>query len=116
MFFDGKYALDKETFQIKFQGNKIGEKATKILSDGEKSIVAYCYYLATTHLLVAREDDYNNLFFIYFVTVYLALCLNYTICFIAILFTRCAEIARFLAFLRARTAIGTAYTFFTTFF
>lgn len=64
LFFDGKYALDKETFQIKFQGNKIGDKATKILSDGEKSIVAYCYYLATTHLLVSREDDYNNLFFI----------------------------------------------------
>lgn len=64
LFFSGKYTLDKETFQIKFQGNKIGEKATKILSDGEKSIVAYCYYLATTHLLISREDDYNNLFFI----------------------------------------------------
>ena len=64
LFFSGKYTLDKETFQIKFQGNKIGEKATKILSDGEKSIVAYCYYLATTHLLISSEDDYNNLFFI----------------------------------------------------
>lgn len=63
-FFAGKYTLDKESFQLRFQGDCIGENASKILSDGEKSIVAFCYFLATTHLLIKQEDDYDRLFFI----------------------------------------------------
>lgn len=63
-FFAGKYSIDKETFQIKFLGNNVGQKASRILSDGEKSIVAFCYYLASTHLQVNQEDDYDKLFFI----------------------------------------------------
>lgn len=63
-FFDGKYTIDKETFQIKFLGRNVGEKASSILSDGEKNIVAFCFYLASTHLLLERDDDYNKLFFI----------------------------------------------------
>ncbi len=64
IFFDGKYIIDKETFQITFQGNKVGAKASRILSDGEKSIVAYCYYLATAYLLIDRVTDCEKLFFI----------------------------------------------------
>ncbi|MCH5151737.1 MAG: AAA family ATPase [Clostridiales bacterium] len=64
VFFNGKYTIDKETFEINFWGNKVGQRASRILSDGEKSIVAYCYYLATTHLLIERESDYDKLFFI----------------------------------------------------
>jgi hypothetical protein len=63
-FFAGKYSIDKEAFQIKFLGNNVGQKASRILSDGEKSIVAFCYYLASTHLQVNQEDDYDRLFFI----------------------------------------------------
>jgi wobble nucleotide-excising tRNase len=63
-FFDGKYCLDKELFQIKFLGTNVEDKASYILSDGEKSIVAFCYYLATTHILITREEEYNKLFFI----------------------------------------------------
>ena len=63
-FFDGKYTIDKATFQIRFLGSNVGEKASSILSDGEKSIVAFCFYLASTHLLMERDDDYNKLFFI----------------------------------------------------
>jgi hypothetical protein len=63
-FFAGKYTIDRDTFQIKFLGSNVGRKATKILSDGEKGIVAFCVYLASTHLLISREDDYNKLFFI----------------------------------------------------
>ena len=62
--FAGKYSIDKDSFQIRFLGKNIGDKASSILSDGEKSIVAFCYYLASTHLLVEREDDYNKLFFV----------------------------------------------------
>lgn len=63
-FFAGKYSIDKTAFQIKFLGNNVGQKASSILSDGEKSIVAFCYYFASTHLQLSREDDYNKLFFI----------------------------------------------------
>lgn len=63
-FFQNKYAIEKDTFEINFMGNLLGTKVSKILSDGEKSIVSFCYYLATTHLLVQNQDDYENLFFI----------------------------------------------------
>lgn len=63
-FFNGKYQIDKDTFQIKFLGNKVGENASSILSDGEKSIVAFCWYLAETHTIVNSENDYDKLFFI----------------------------------------------------
>lgn len=63
-FFSGKYLIDKDTFQIRFLGKCLGKKASRILSDGEKSIVAFCYYLASTHLLINKEDDYDDLFLI----------------------------------------------------
>ena len=63
-FFKGKYQIDKESFQIKFRGNTVGDNASSILSDGEKSIVAFCWYLAETHTIINSEDDYNKLFFI----------------------------------------------------
>lgn len=63
-FFNGKYQIDKNSFQIKFLGNTVGDNASSILSDGEKSIVAFCWYLAETHTIVNSEDDYNKLFFI----------------------------------------------------
>jgi wobble nucleotide-excising tRNase len=62
-FFVGKYSIDKDTFQIIFQ-NMSHENVSTILSDGEKSIVAFCFYLASTHLLLSRDSDYNRLFFI----------------------------------------------------
>lgn len=62
-FFSNKFTFDKESFQLRFLGNKI-EKASKVLSDGEKSIVAFCVYLASTHLLIKSESDYNKLFFV----------------------------------------------------
>lgn len=64
VFFKGKYSFDKDEFVIKFLNTSIKDDASDILSDGEKSIVAFCYYLAETHTKVSNEDDYKNLFFI----------------------------------------------------
>lgn len=36
----------------------------KVLSEGEKTIVAFCYYIASTHLIINKEEDYKKLFFI----------------------------------------------------
>lgn len=62
-FFGDKYSIDDD-FCFKFNKHILTDNATDVLSDGEKSIVAFCYYLADIHKLVARDDDYNKLFFI----------------------------------------------------
>jgi wobble nucleotide-excising tRNase len=38
--------------------------ASDVLSDGEKSIMAFCFFLAETHKKVEKEADYQKLFFI----------------------------------------------------
>lgn len=63
-FFHDKYEFDETTFGISFKSHSLDKNATNVLSDGEKSIVAFCYYLASTHLLVENESDYQDLFFV----------------------------------------------------
>jgi wobble nucleotide-excising tRNase len=63
-FFGQKYKFDKNSFCLKYNDTELIDNATDVLSDGEKSIVAFCYYLAETHKLVNKQDEYNNLFFI----------------------------------------------------
>lgn len=62
-FFGDKYSVDND-FCFKFNKYILTDNATDVLSDGEKSIVAFCYYLADIHKLVAKKDDYNKIFFI----------------------------------------------------
>lgn len=62
-FFNGKYTFDEENFSIKF-GDNVSSNISNILSDGEKSVVAFCYYLALSHLIIVNEEDYQKLFFI----------------------------------------------------
>ena len=65
-FFGGKYeiAFNEKAFSIVFKKHDLKDDAPHILSDGEKNIVAFCYYLASTHMLVEHDSDYNNIFFI----------------------------------------------------
>ena len=63
-FFYEKYTLNKESMKIVFMGDEINENASRILSDGEKSIVAFCYYLASIHTVVENERDYKKIFFV----------------------------------------------------
>lgn len=63
-FFHDKYEFDDTTFGISFKNHSLDKNATNILSDGEKSIVAFCYYLASTHLMIENETDYEDLFFV----------------------------------------------------
>ncbi|GAB3710198.1 hypothetical protein GCM10027592_46990 [Spirosoma flavus] len=62
LFFINKYTFDEETFCIKFQNNILSDNATDVLSEGEKSIVAFCYYLANIHKIVDQTSDYEKLF------------------------------------------------------
>lgn len=64
-FFSDKYTLDEETFRLVFYKNTLEKNQAKdVLSEGEKNIVAFAYYLGDTHLKVQNEDDYEKLFFI----------------------------------------------------
>lgn len=64
-FFSDKYTLDEENFRLVFYENSLEKDQTKdVLSEGEKNIVAFAYYIGDTHLKVETEDDYEKLFFI----------------------------------------------------
>ncbi|WP_053188014.1 AAA family ATPase [Sunxiuqinia dokdonensis] len=64
-FFSDKYSLDEETFRLIFYKTALEkDQARDVLSDGEKNIVAFAYYIGDTHLKVESEDDYEKLFFI----------------------------------------------------
>ena len=64
-FFSGKYSLDEKTFRLVFQSKTLEKNQTKnVLSEGEKNIVAFAYYLGDTHTIIEKDDDYKNLFFI----------------------------------------------------
>ena len=64
VFFAGKYTFDKDNFCLKFDTHNLISNASDVLSDGEKSIVAFCFFLAETHRKVQKEDDYQKLFFV----------------------------------------------------
>lgn len=64
-FFSGKYSLDENTFRLVFKSQTLEKDQTKnVLSEGEKNIVAFAYYLGDTHTIIENEDDYKKLFFI----------------------------------------------------
>lgn len=63
-FFQDKYEFDEDNFCLKFGTQLMNSNASDILSDGEKSIVAFCHYLADVHKLVNKESDYDKLFFV----------------------------------------------------
>ena len=64
-FFSGKYTLDEKTFRLVFKSQTLEKNQTKnVLSEGEKNIVAFAYYLGDTHTIIDKEDDYKKLFFI----------------------------------------------------
>lgn len=64
VFFAGKYTFDKDNFCLKFDTHNLISNASDVLSDGEKSIVAFCFFLAETHKKVDKEADYQKLFFV----------------------------------------------------
>lgn len=62
--FGDKYSFDDATFCLKFRNHLLESNASDVLSSGEKSIVAFCFYIAETHRFIETEEDYTKLFFI----------------------------------------------------
>lgn len=63
-FFGDKYSFDEQTFCIKFRNQLLESNAGDVLSTGEKSMIAFCYFIAETHIEVSNENDYQKLFFV----------------------------------------------------
>ncbi len=63
-FFGNKYTVDRKICEICFHAEGIGNNARLVLSEGEKNIVAFCYYLASVHLSVSHYSDYSRLMFV----------------------------------------------------
>lgn len=63
-FFGDRYTFDKETFHLVLGDHEISDDAVDILSDGEKSIVAFCYYLASTCECIEHASQWEKLFFV----------------------------------------------------
>ncbi len=62
--FGNKYVFNSNDFSIEKGEGLIVRGADKTLSDGEKSILGFCYYIAQSHILVENKDDYKNIFYV----------------------------------------------------
>ncbi|MFK7945940.1 MAG: AAA family ATPase [Paracoccaceae bacterium] len=62
--FGEKYTFDKDRFVVQRNRQDMSRGGDRTLSDGEKTILGFCYYLAQTHLKVETADDYERLFFV----------------------------------------------------
>lgn len=59
-FFYGKYKFDQNELTLKLIKYDKSD-AEKILSDGEKSILAFCYFIASIHYKVKKISEYKNI-------------------------------------------------------
>ncbi|MBO7043089.1 AAA family ATPase [bacterium] len=63
-FFANKYQFDKNTSKFKFLEHDITNNTNYVFSEGEKNIVAFCYYLASVYNVVQNEKDLDKVFYI----------------------------------------------------
>ncbi|HEB9321906.1 AAA family ATPase [Campylobacter coli] len=65
VFFQGKYKFSESDFCLTLNNShKLKNRITKVLSDGEKSIIAFCHYIAESHVKISQADEYEKMFFI----------------------------------------------------
>lgn len=59
-FFYEKYTFDANSFTLFLNKKQLETSPDRVLSDGEKTIIAFCYYLASIHEKIKDEDDYEK--------------------------------------------------------
>lgn len=64
LFFYGKYNLNEDTFCLSLYDKQLESNPDSVLSDGEKTIISFCYYLANIHTIIQSEQDYENIILI----------------------------------------------------
>lgn len=64
-FFADKYLFDKDKFVIKRGDHEMTRGPHRTLSDGEKTAIAFCYFIACIHRRVTSNSDYRKLFLVF---------------------------------------------------
>jgi wobble nucleotide-excising tRNase len=64
-FFGTKYIFDKESFTLRRGDKEMARGIHRTMSDGEKSAIAFCYFVASIHHKVKANEDYRKLFLIF---------------------------------------------------
>lgn len=64
-FFGDKYTFDRTEFVLKRENRKMARGASRTLSDGEKTAIAFCYFIACTHRKVKSTSDYAKIFLVF---------------------------------------------------
>ena len=65
VFFAEKYVFNTETFTLKRGGHEMLRGPHRTLSDGEKTAIAFCYFVACVHRKVSSNSDYQKLFLVF---------------------------------------------------
>lgn len=63
-FFNDKYKFNKDEFKINHKNEDESRKLDKILSDGEKTVIGFCYFIASIHKKISDDNDYKKLYLI----------------------------------------------------
>lgn len=64
-FFGKKYSFDRNEFVLKRNDKKMARGVSRTLSDGEKTAIAFCYFIACSHKKVKSSSDYSRLFLVF---------------------------------------------------
>ena len=64
-FFSGKYVFDRRSFTLRRGDREMSRGAHRTLSDGEKTAIAFCYFVASMHRKVKANRDYEKLFLVF---------------------------------------------------
>lgn len=64
-FFGDKYTFDGAAFKVKRNNREMRRGSDRTLSEGEKAGLAFCYFLAQTHLRVNSIEEYEKLYFVF---------------------------------------------------
>lgn len=64
-FFGKKYVFRKDTFSLKRGDHEMLRGPHRTLSDGEKTAIAFCYFIASVHRKVSANSDYRKLFLVF---------------------------------------------------
>ncbi len=64
-FFADKYVFDRESFILKRGDKEMKRGPHRTLSDGEKTVMAFCYFVACVHRKVTSDSDYGKMFLVF---------------------------------------------------
>ncbi|MCS4243135.1 hypothetical protein M2418_002666 [Rhizobium sp. BIGb0125] len=64
-FFGQKYSFDKASFTLRRDNREMLRGPSRTLSDGEKTVIAFCYFISCVHKKIKATSDYGKLFLVF---------------------------------------------------